>query len=237
MPKPARPAYHLYRWLWGSLDLLFPPTCGGCDRRGTLWCPECQGQVKLIKPPICLVCGQPFRKEGVCRRCSISSPKCKALRSWAYYEGPIRQAIKRLKYRRYISLGLTLARPLTALFDQLGWEIDLVIPVPLGVARLRERGYNQAALIARPFALETSITYSPRGLRRVRETRSQVGLSLTQRKDNVENAFQAEQEIVNQQRILIIDDVATSGATLNSCGAALYQAGAKDVYAMTLARA
>jgi ComF family protein len=123
------------------------------------------------------------------------------------------------------------------MYNQFLWDIDLVVAVPLGVARLKERGYNQAALIARPFALQTCIEYSSRGLKRVRETRSQVGLSFDQRQDNVVNAFSANQGIVNKKRILLIDDVATSGATLNSCGAALYGAGAREVYAMTVARA
>jgi ComF family protein len=173
----------------------------------------------------------------LCRRCLNRPPNFIALRSWARYEGSVREAIRRLKYRRNISLGLILAKYLSNLVDNLGWGIDLVIPVPLGVARLRERGYNQTVLIARPFALETGLPYSARGLNRVRETRSQVGLSYDQRQHNVKDAFEADTEIVDRQRILVIDDVTTSGATLNSCGNALIKAGAKEVYAITLARA
>jgi ComF family protein len=173
----------------------------------------------------------------LCRHCLTRPLNLTALRSWAQYEGCVQHAIQRLKYGRSISLGLILAESLTAIFTTLDWQVDLVIPVPLGVARLRERGYNQAVLIARPFALETGLPYSAKGLARVRETRSQVGLSLAQRQYNVKQAFAADKEIIFQQSILLIDDVTTSGATLSSCGDALFTAGAKNVYAMTLARA
>jgi predicted amidophosphoribosyltransferase len=106
----------------------------------------------------------------------------------------------------------------------------------LGVARLKERGYNQAVLIARPIALRTGIPCEMKGLHRVRETRSQVGLSIDQRRENVKNAFQAAQELVSGRRILVVDDVATSSATLEACAAALFAAGSKDVNCLTLAR-
>jgi len=237
MSGPARPAYHLYRWLWGSLDLLYPPTCGGCDRRGAHWCNECWGQIKKIKPPICVICGQPWESPGLCQRCSYNRPNFLALRSWALYEGPVRQAILHLKYKRNISLGLVLAQPLIELFFDLGWRVDLMIPVPLGIARLRERGYNQATLFTRPLALRTGLPCEVKGLFRIRETQTQVGLSYDQRKENVKNAFQAHKDLVFNRRILVVDDVSTSNATLDSCGAALYDAGAERVYGLTLARA
>jgi competence protein ComFC len=236
MPGPAQPEYHLYRWLWGSLDLLFPPTCGGCGLRGIHWCEQCQKQVKEIEPPICNICGQPRDLPGLCTRCSSTKPNFTALRSWALYDGPVREAVRRLKYRRNISLGLVLSQPLIKLLIKLSWEVDMVIPVPLGVARLKERGYNQAVLIARPLALRIGVPCENQGLQRVRETRSQVGLSYDQRRDNVKNAFLAKQEIVSKHSILVIDDVATSSATLDACAAALLAAGSKDIYSLTYAR-
>ena len=237
MPGPARPAYHLYRWLWGSLDLIFPPTCGGCDKRGVRWCDACLGKVKRITSPICRICGQPWELPGLCHRCSTKKPTFKALRSWAKYDGPVGEAIRRLKYGRDISLGLILADFMADLLSGLEWQIGLVIPVPLGVARLKERGYNQAALIAKPLALNIGLPYDTHALARVRETRSQVGLSFDKRIDNVKDAFQANRDHVNKMRVLIIDDVATSSATLDACGTALQIAGAVEVYGLTLARA
>jgi competence protein ComFC len=236
MPMPERPAYHLYRWLWGSLDLLFPPLCGGCGGRGTHWCPDCQEQVKTIRPPYCDICGQPGKYPGLCFRCSVDKPNFVKLRSWAVYTGPVREAIKNLKYRRGISLGIILAQHLGDLFSDLEWDVDLVVPVPLGVARLKERGYNQAVLIARPLALRIDVPCITRGLHRVKETRTQVGLSINQRRENVRNAFQAANDKVSNQRILLVDDVATTSATLDACASALLRAGAGEVYCLTLAR-
>jgi competence protein ComFC len=237
MPEPVRPAYHLYRWLWGSLDILFPPTCGGCGQDGQLWCDDCGSKVKAVHSKICEICGQPWQKPGLCAHCEQVPPRFSALRSWAYYEGPVREGIRRLKYRRDISLGIVFAQPLYTLLSELDWCVEGVIPVPLGVARLKERGYNQAALIARPLALRIGKPYLQRGLIRARETRSQVGLSYTERLANVEGAFQGRAEIVSGKRLLVVDDVATSSATLDACAQALLTAGAAEIKCLTLARA
>jgi ComF family protein len=149
----------------------------------------------------------------------------------------VRSALHQLKYRRDIALGERLAEPLSALYQAQGWSIDLVTPVPLGIARLKERGYNQAALIARPFSLANDLRYDPHALKRTRETRSQVGLSVAERKINVKDAFMARSEVVAGKNVLLIDDVATSSATLDACSAALCMAGAAQVYCLTLARA
>jgi ComF family protein len=117
------------------------------------------------------------------------------------------------------------------------WEIDIVIPVPLGVARRKERGYNQASLLARPIALMFDYSYQPNILSRTRETISQTELNFKQRKENVAGAFDAPGGLVNGKNILIVDDVRTSGSTLNSCADALFRAGAKNVYGLTLASA
>jgi ComF family protein len=142
-----------------------------------------------------------------------------------------------MKYRRDLSLGEILARPLVELLEDLDWPVELVVPVPLGVARLRERGYNQATLLARPLALGCGISFRPQALSRVRETRSQVGLSIAQRRENVSGAFQARTGWVSGRNVLVVDDVATSSATLDACASALLSAGAARVYGLTLARA
>jgi ComF family protein len=173
----------------------------------------------------------------VCVHCQAFQPHFTAIRSWAVFDGPIRQAIHRLKYIRDISLGVILAEPLVDLYLILKWECDLIIPVPLGLARLKERGYNQSDLLARPLSLAVGIPYQSDGLKRVRETRSQVGLTFTQRIDNVSGAFQALSKSVSGQRVLVVDDVATSSATLDACASALIEAGSKEVFALTLTRA
>jgi ComF family protein len=142
-----------------------------------------------------------------------------------------------LKYDHDISLGEALATPMIESLQKLNWSLDLVTPVPLGLVRLKERGYNQAALLARPIALCLSKPFRPRALQRKRETRSQVGLSVDERRSNMVDAFQADADIVGGKNILVVDDVATSGATLNACARSLLDAGAAKVYCFTLARA
>jgi ComF family protein len=117
------------------------------------------------------------------------------------------------------------------------WVIDIVIPVPLGSQRERQRGYNQAALIALPLALKLQLPYNPRILKRIRETQSQVELSLKERQINLEGAFHAQRQPIDGKQILIIDDVTTSGSTLNACAEALIEVGAKAVYGLTIAQA
>jgi ComF family protein len=123
------------------------------------------------------------------------------------------------------------------LFELQGWDVGIVAPVPLGIARLKERGYNQAALIARPFSLALGLPYAPEALQRRRETHSQVGLSIAERKENVAGAFSARRDVVASRSVLLIDDVATSSATLDACASALRMDGANQVYCLTLARA
>ena len=226
-----------YILFWEFVDLLFPPACGGCKQPGVRWCETCQKQTKEIKPPICDICGQSITAGNLCQRCQKLTPNFTAIRSWAEFNGPIRNALHDLKYRRNIGLGISLAQHLVGLLQTCGWDINLVVPVPLGQARKQQRGYNQAALLAQPLAHALQLPYNPRILTRVRETQSQVELSLIERQKNMQGAFQAHSQKVQRQIILVIDDVTTTGSTLNACAGALLEAGAQSVYGMTVARA
>ncbi len=237
MTGPARPAYRLHQRLWTALDWLYPPLCGGCGSKGDRWCPDCRSKVHIIQPPICKRCGQQLQSGELCSRCKNSPPNFAALRSWAAFDGPVRNALHQLKYRKNIALGERLAEPLCSVFLAQGWNVGIVAPVPLGIARLKERGYNQAALIAHPFSLALGLPYVPGALQRRRETHSQVGLSIAERKENVSGAFSARRDVVASQSVLLIDDVATSSATLDACASALRMDGADQVYCLTLARA
>ncbi len=227
----------MYKVLWTSLDLIYPPVCAGCGDPGSQWCGKCQASVKRVSLPVCERCGESQESPGLCRNCQKVSYPPVVIRSLFYFEGSIRNAIHQLKYKRNQSLGLVLSAPLIIYLGELDWDFDLVIPVPLGVARLQERGYNQAALLALPIALKTGAAYTPRGLVKVRETPTQVGLDRRQRRDNVRNAFKAEPAVVLRKRALVVDDVATSNATLEACAEALFSGGAERVYCITLARA
>jgi len=173
----------------------------------------------------------------LCARCRENPPAYKFLRSWAVFENPIQVALHRLKYRRDIGLGEALSGQVANFVEQLNWPIDTLIPIPLGKKRLKERGYNQVAMIAMPLAAQLGVKYLPKALSRARETRSQVGLSAMERQENVRMAFLANARMASGRTILLIDDVATTGATLSSAAEALYNAGAQDVYGITIARA
>lgn len=238
MGMPGRLAYRIYHSFWVGLDWLYPPTCGGCGHQGSRWCLDCQKSTRPVSSTtICPLCGQLQARSELCARCRNSAPRYAALRSWAVFDGRVRNALHRLKYRRDIGLGESLAYHLIETYEQQAWQVEVAMPVPLGLARLAERGYNQAALLARPLALAFGMAYSPQALWRSRETRSQVGLSAALRKENVAGAFQADARRVAGKRVMVVDDVTTTGSTLDACAAALLDAGATAVYGLTLARA
>jgi len=231
------PAYSLYRLLWSGLDLIFPPVCGGCGKPGSRWCDTCQQNLPKLSEPICDVCGITLDAAGLCVDCQRVRPRFNALRSWSAFDAPVRNALHRLKYRQDVGLGDALAAHLSEFVASLNWPIDLIVPVPLGRKRLQERGYNQVGLIARPLALSMRIAYVPQALSRVRETRTQVGLTKLERRDNVRGVFRAEGKHVKDRTVLLMDDVATTGSTLSSCAEAFYAVGARDVFALTVSRA
>ncbi|MBI1792944.1 MAG: ComF family protein [Chloroflexi bacterium] len=233
----SSPAYSAYRLLWSGLDLLFPPVCGGCGQTGSRWCGNCQQSLPKLSEPVCDVCGVPLEAAGLCADCQRARPRFNALRSWSAFDAPVRNALHRLKYRRDIGLGDALAVHLSEYVAGLNWPINVVVPVPLGRGRSHERGYNQVGLIARPLSLALRLAYVPGALMRTRETRSQVGLTKNQRRDNVSGAFRADGQLVKNKVVLLMDDVATTGSTLSSCAEALYAAGAQDVFALTVSRA
>jgi len=159
------------------------------------------------------------------------------MRSWAVFDAPIQNGLHTMKYRRNIGLGEALAAQMVEFVNALHWNLDVLIPVPLGKKRLRERGYNQVALVARPLAHYAGIRYLPEALWKARDTRSQVGLNISQRQKNVSNAYRADERKLKGKSVLIMDDVSTTGSTILSCTDALLFAGAREVYAITIARA
>ncbi len=233
-----RPAYSLYKLTWGVLDWIFPPRCGGCGKFAERWCPQCQAGIERLPIPVCQVCGLPISQAGVCGSCQATPPEYRGLRSVCAYNGPARSAVIRLKYSRDLGLGEALAHHLEELYNHLSWSIDLVTCVPLSRGRLKDRGYNQAAMLARPLALAIQRPFVPVLLRKTRESPTQVGLSASQRRKNVEGAFEAgDQRVFSGRKVLVIDDVTTTGSTMNACARALIQAGAAEVYGLTFARA
>jgi competence protein ComFC len=236
-------SYRLYHFLWNALDWIFPPRCGGCSQFAQRWCPVCQGNVERILDPVCTICGSPYSPTvhsaatSICAECSHTPPAFTALRSFCGYTGPARRAIIRLKYSRDIGLGEALANQLAEYLQTLNWSIDLVTCVPLSRGRLRQRGYNQSAMIARPLAMSIPKPFLPVLLRKTREAPTQVGLSANDRRKNVDGAFETGGASLSAKRVLVIDDVTTTGSTMNACARALLDAGAASIYGLTFARA
>ena len=159
------------------------------------------------------------------------------MRSWAVFDSPIQNGLHTMKYRRNIGLGESIAMQMVDFVRSLNWQVNVLVPIPLGKKRLKERGYNQVGLVARPLAYQLGIRYEPDALWKTRETRSQVGLTISERSENVRDAYQADSKLAKDKSVLLMDDVATTGSTISACTAALRVAGAQEVYVLTIARA
>jgi ComF family protein len=232
------------------LDFLLPSPCSYChepvgDSRVPHFCATCWDDFDPIFGPVCTLCGKPFDSPETlsyspafqCSSCRTSPPLFDQALSVGYFEGPLREAIHQFKYRPCRSLGTPLGAWMADRVRML-LNIDMIMPVPLHPKRLRQRGFNQALLLAHRINVRHDIPLVYDNLARVRPTRPQVELTGEERVKNVAGAFSLRfPEIVEDKHILLIDDVFTTGATMNECAAVLKRAGAKQVTACTLARA
>lgn len=191
----------------------------------------------LFPPPFCERCNHllPSAK-SVCPDCRAHPRVITRIRAAALHEGTVREAIHALKYNRRRDTVAPLAQLLAGIFTQPDTAIDFITPVPLHAERERERGYNQAALLAEQTARLVHSTYLPI-LERTRATADQIGLNALERRANVQNAFQTTDPRCAGKNIALIDDVCTTGATLDACAAVLFANGARGVYGLTIARA
>jgi ComF family protein len=220
------------------LDVLFPSRCVGCGAYGFFLCQSCQAELLCARPPRCPICWQAQRQGVVCGRCRDERPTFEGARSPYLYEGVAREAVHALKYN-YLS---ALAQPMAQLMaryveEESAMEADRLVAVPLHARRQRLRGYNQSALVAREISRLCGLPLAERGLKRRRNTPLQArSADAEARRRNVADAFVADRRWVEGRRILLIDDVMTTGATLEACARALRQAGAASVWALTFAR-
>lgn len=169
--------------------------------------------------------------------CHRRQPNLSRLRTAVIYADPITSAIHALKYQQRFAAGDLLGDLLHQGWGQWQTEVDIVVPVPLHAERRQSRGYNQAALIARRFAEHIDRPVEEAALVRTRATRPQVGLSMDERLDNVRHAFAANRNVVAGKRVLLIDDVCTTGATLHAAADALAEADSAEISAYCVARA
>ncbi len=215
------------------VEVVFPRRCAGCLRRGTWLCQDCDAALPRFQPPWCARCGAPIGKHPC--RCNDLPPALHAVRSAAAYDGWLREAIQSFKYHGETGRAEHLAALLVPLLADLE-PFDYLCPVPLHPKRQRRRGYNQSLLLAEGAARVCGYHVEEVAIR-IRETQQQARLGANARQANVQGAFAVSPATSLQgARIVLVDDVLTTGATLGSCAAALMAAGAASVSAVTLAR-
>jgi ComF family protein len=233
--------------LAGLADLVYPPSCPGCGVRALrhdALCPRCWAGIRFIERPFCDVLGLPFSHDlgaGILSAEAIAEPPVfDRQRSVAAHEGVVRQLVHGLKYRDRTDLANMMAGWMLRASD--GWVAgcDAIVPLPLHRWRLAGRKFNQAAELARHLAVLSGRPLLPSALLRVKATRHQVGLGATARVDNLRGAFavaEGRQSEVFGRRIVLVDDVYTTGATVSAAAKALKKAGAADVTVLTFAMA
>jgi ComF family protein len=218
------------------LDLVYPSRCVVCERGGELLCPSCIEGIELIRPPICPLCGIPTPSPRRCLSCQRMPLRIDGIRAVGYLEGPLRTAIHRFKYSGVRGLAVPLGRLALESLLRYDLPVDTVVPVPLHGNRVRERGYNQASLLARQIGEAGGLSVVDDVLVRVRSTIPQVGLSAQRRRENVRDAFLCTSDLLQERSVLLVDDVCTTGATLEACSVALREAGVGVVWGFVLAR-
>lgn len=217
-----------------------------CSHR-SLICGSCWDSIRMIDPPYCPRCGIPFPSpqaladapEFVCGTCRLKEPPFAQARSVGYYEGTLREAIHLFKFGKRQEMGRHLGRLMVDRFPS-EWDpsaLDLLFPVPLHPRRLRERGFNQSLILAQILANSLAIKLEARQLVRSRPTLPQSDLPLGKKFENLKGAFEVRRpEKMEGKNILLVDDVLTSGATVQEAGKTLLKAGAGQVFVYTLAR-
>lgn len=236
------------------IDLIYPPRCSICEtflwknrakkgQQELLFCKPCFDGFSEITSPLCPICGRPFASEvdedHLCEDCLRKTPYYDAMRAAYLFEGGIMQAIHQFKYAGKSHFAKSLGPLLGSFAKEWLDKADdyLMMPVPLHPKRLRERAFNQSLLLARYVAplLGTELDFL--SLKRIRYTQPQTGLKSDERRKNVLRAFEiAERKVLKGRTVLLVDDVATTGNTLNECARTLKRAGAETVFCLTLAR-
>jgi len=220
-----------------AVDSFFPRRCVGCGKVGGFLCPECLGKLPKLLPPLCPNCGRSQASGIVCPDCRQRQTEIDGIRSLFRFDEVIRKAIHQLKYRNLKTISPCLAELLADYLRSNPLPGEALVCVPLYPRRLRERGYNQSSLLAGELGRRIDLPVIEDCLIRVKQAQPQVRtVGVEERRRNVADAFVCRDERVNDKQIILIDDVCTSGATLESCAAALKNKGAASVWGLTLAR-
>ena len=203
---------------------------------GEWFCASCATQVQLLSPPLCVHCNLPIAAGDLCEHCRHNPSSLAGIRAATRYADPIREAIIRLKFHGWQALADSLSLYLWQIWQHEPLPVDALVPVPSDKTRLRARGYNQSTLLARGLSRHIGKPVWEEALERTRPTTRQVELTAAQRWQNVDGAFRCREHAVQGRVILLVDDICTTGATLEACAAELRAAGARAVWGMTVAR-
>ena len=218
-----------------ALDLLFPIYCAGCGQEGEVICPTCVDSLRRLEDPFCEICAQPG-VDGTCQWCYENPVKIDGIRAPYLFEGPVREAVHRLKYRGWRVAAPILGGLLASYFERQNLPGEILVPVPLHPRRLRSRGYNQSNLLAIEMGKLLDLPVDQSLLVRSEDSQPQVETrSRDDRRRNVANSFHAPNSITSRA-VLLVDDVSTTGSTLFACAAILKDAGASSVVGVVLAR-
>ena len=225
--------------LGGVWDILFPPRCLGCRQFGNWLCQNCRDKIEVIRTPICYKCRRLSPDFKICSGCRRHQPYLNRVIVYSYWQSPLKELVYGLKYHRVKPIAEVLGGWLTGIVTNFCPETNLIIvPVPLHQRRMWDRGFNQAELLAE--VISQSL-HQPlvKAIRRRRFTRPQFGLTKTKRLTNVAAAFAIApryQSLIIGRTVLLVDDIVTTGATLNECAKILKQNGAKEIWGLVLAR-
>ena len=221
------------------LDLLYPPKCISCKAANSWLCQSCFSRIPFITTSICNRCGTPVTAGVIpCQQCKNNPLEyIDGIRSaTSFDDNPIRPAIHSLKYRNHRAVVSTLTNFLVETYRRFHLVADVIVPVPLHASRLRERGYNQSELLAKKMGEVIDMPLNTSTLQRIRPTRSQMTLGINERRHNVAEAFACVNFDLSGRKILLIDDVCTTGSTLDACASTLKKNGADAVWGLTLAK-
>ncbi len=224
------------------IDLLFPRRCPICDRPvdkiGNDICKACLPKIRYVESPYCLKCGKPLKDDAkeYCMDCINATHIFDRGRALYEYD-TVKEAIYRFKYegrKEYATFfGRQLAKRLSK--EILSWKPDAILPVPLHKDRLKERGYNQAFLLARELGRALNIPVNEEILYRKRATIPQKELNVKERQNNLKNAFKIRQNDVKLKTIIVVDDIYTTGSTMNGIAQCLKEAGTEKIFFVSLA--
>ena len=229
------------------IHLIYPnkcPICGEILEKDSILCKSCLSGLKKLSPPFCPICSVPFPdgESHICEACLRRRPYFESISSAYIYEGTASKAIHLFKFQRKKSVGRAIGMLLSE-FASNWWkgiskkDIEyVVVPVPLGKRRLRERGFNQSLTIARYVSKGLNLAIDYLSLRRIKETEQQSVLGTEERKRNVRNAFEVFGDALKGKGIILVDDVATTGSTLNECAKALRRAGVEEIRCLVFSR-